>query len=107
MLSQGQIYSDLILIYVKGILASMRYIIALTRAGPLVVSHVSVSRMDERLVIVVSRRGLLRAREVFSMDLNASFGFLMNMARRADPYLLWQVLLASFIVSLVATWCFL
>jgi len=68
--------------------------ISLTRVGLLVICHVSGSRMGESLVGVWSTLSLSLAEAVFMMDLRASMGFLMNMIKRTEPYLLKQVRLA-------------
>jgi len=73
-------------------------------AGSFVIRLVSGSRMDESLVGVFSFYCLFLDSEVVNMDLRASLGFFMNMASRADPYLWQRVMLASFIMSLVAPW---
>ncbi len=83
----------------------MRSIIAVISAGSFLIRLVSGSRMEERLVGVLSFYCLFLDSEVLKMDLRASLGFFMNMASRIAPYLWQRVLLASFIVSLVATWC--
>jgi len=86
-------------------LVSMRYIIAVMCAGSFVIRHVSGSRMEESLVGVLSFYCLSRDNEVLKMDLRASLGFFMNMDSRADLYLRQRALLASFLLSLVVTFC--
>ena len=63
-------------------------IIAVTREGSFVMSLVTGSRMEESLMGVGSMLCLFLEKVVFKMDLRASLGFLMNIASRAEPYLL-------------------
>ena len=81
---------------------AMRSFIAVMSAWSFVSRPVSGSRMEERLGGVLSFCCLFRDSEFFFIYLRASLGFFMNMASRADPYLWQPVLLASFIVGLVA-----
>ena len=85
----------------------MRSSIAVMRAGSFVICHVSESRMEERLVGVLLLCCLFWDSEACFIYLRASLGFFINMASRADSYLWQRILLAFFMVSLVATWCFL
>jgi len=59
-----------------------------TRAGLFVISPVIWSQMEERLVGVGSLLCLLLEEVIFKINLRASLGFLVNMASRAEPYLL-------------------
>ncbi len=86
-------------------LVSIRYIIVVISAGSFVIGHVLGSRMKERLMGVLSFCCLLRDNKLFIMDFKASLGLFMNMASRADPYIWQRILLASFLVYQVATWC--
>ncbi len=63
-------------------------ILAVTRAGLFVMSLVIGSRMDEIFMGLGSLMCLFLEEVVFKMDLRASLGFLMNIASRAEPYLL-------------------
>ena len=60
----------------------------MTRAGLFVISPVIWSQMEERLVGVGSLLCLLLEEVIFKINLRASLGFLVNMASRAEPYLL-------------------
>jgi len=104
-LSQGKGSSGLIFLSGDRSLVSMRSIIVVMSAGSFVIHPVSGSLMEESLVGVMFFCCLFRDNEVLKMDLRASLGFFMNMASRANPYLWQRVLLVSFIVSIVATWC--
>ena len=69
-------------------LISSCFIILLTCVGSLVIFPVVGSRMDERFVDVVCCWCFLSFEAVFTMDLRAPLGFLMNIRRSAEPYLM-------------------
>ena len=86
--SQGKEARGLIRMSGERVFASRPSIIALTRAVLFVMSLVIGSRMDKRFVGVGSLLCCFFEGVVFKMDLRASLGFLMNIASRAEPYLL-------------------
>ena len=87
-LCQGNGSRGLILAFGERALVSSCSIILLTCAGSLVNLLVIEPRMDERFVGAVCWRYLCRFAAVFKMDLRAFLGFLTNICRTAEPYLL-------------------
>ena len=69
-------------------LVSSCSIILLTCVGSLVILHVVGHRMYERFVGVACRWCFFSFELVFMMDLRASLGFLMDIRRSAEPYLM-------------------
>ena len=63
-------------------------IILLTCVGSLVTLPVIGSRMDERFAGAVCCWYFVSLEVVFMMDVRASLGFLMNIWRSAEPYLM-------------------
>jgi hypothetical protein len=63
------------------------------------------SRIEKRLMDVMSFWCLFWAEAVFSMSFRASLGFLTCMVKSVEPYLSYRVRMACFIVCLVVTWC--
>ncbi len=100
--SQGKVARGFTWLYGGRDFLSKFFIIDVTRVGLFVTSSALGSRLEERLVGVGSLLCLLLEEVVFIMDLRASLGFLMNIARRAKPYLLLGVRLACFMVILIA-----
>ena len=88
MRSQGKEARGFIRLSGERAFVSMLSIVAVTRAGLFMMSLVIGSRMEERLVGVGSLLCLFWGEVIFKMDLRASLGFLMNIASRAEPYLL-------------------
>ena len=86
--SQGKEARGLIRLSGKRAFVSRPSIIAVTCAGLFMTSHVIGFRMDERFVGVGSLLCLFLEEVAFKMDLRASLGFLVNIASRAEPYLL-------------------
>ncbi len=86
--SQGKEARGLIRLSGESAFVSRLSIIAVRRAGLFVMSLVIGSRMEERIVGVGSLLCLLLEEVVFNTNLRASLGFLMNIASRAEPYLL-------------------
>jgi len=92
-MGQGNGSRGLIRAFGERALVSSRSIILLTCVGSLVILHVVGSRMDERFVGVVCSWCFLSFDAVFMMDLRASLGFMMNIQRRAESYLMSRLLL--------------
>ena len=86
-------------------LVSSCFIFLLTFVGSLVSLPGIGSRMDERFAGAGCCWCFLPFEAVFMMDLRASLGFLMDICRSAEPYLLLRTMLACLIVSLVAMLC--
>ena len=86
--SQGKEARRLIRLSGETAFVSRPSIIAVIRARLFVMSLVIGSRMDERFLGVGSLLFLFLEEVVFKMDLRASLGVLMNIASRAEPYLL-------------------
>ena len=95
MFCQGKGCSGLIFFSGERSLVSRRSIIVVINIRSFVIRSVSGSRMQERLVGLLSFCCLLRDSEAKKMVLRASLVY-MNMASRADPYL-WQRVLLAFL----------
>ncbi len=103
--SQGKIARRITRMSGERAFVSRVSIIAVTRVGLYVIIRVLGSLKEEGLVGVVSLLWLFLEEAVCKMDVSASLGFLMNMARSVEPYLLSQARLACFVVSLMAVLC--
>ena len=86
--SQGKEVRGLIGLSWERAFVSSLSLIAVTRVGLFVMCPVFGSRMEEKLMSVGSLLCLFWGEVVLKIDLRASLVFLMNIASRAEPYLL-------------------